>query len=156
MTHSPTPAERLAIRTGNAALLRSASPTSHIVETVVFALGAAGLLMDPETAEELRQLRAAAGDGATRTVDEDPIAYALTELAAEVNGQTCEACGEGLDDENISDFCSARCESVGRLRRVLARQRDAQPLGDREDRFVSPLHRDYRTPHDLPAPEVAP
>jgi hypothetical protein len=68
------------------------------------------------------ELEAAAGDGATRTVDEDPIAYALTEQA-DVTAHECLACGEGLDEENISDFCSDRCESVGRLRGLLARQR---------------------------------
>lgn len=55
---SPTPAERAAIKTGYAALLASKSPTSYIVEQVVYALGAVQLLMDPETAEELRKLRA--------------------------------------------------------------------------------------------------
>jgi hypothetical protein len=132
MTHSPTSAERLAIRTGNAALLNSASPTSHIVEQVVFALGAAGLLMDPETAEELRRLRAVAGDGATRTVDEDPITLTLTPAA-----------------EELLTRDARRDESVEKLRGLLARQRD------REDHFVSPLHRDYRTPHDMPRPAGA-
>jgi hypothetical protein len=61
----------LALKTGNAALLASPDASCDIVATVVFALGAAGLLMDPETAEELRTLRAA------RPADEDPIAYAL-------------------------------------------------------------------------------
>jgi hypothetical protein len=146
MTHSPTPAERLAIRTGYAALLNSSSPTSSIVEQVVFALGSAGLLMDPETVEELRRLRATVGDGSTRTVDEDPIAYTLTEQAAEVVAPD-----------------PRRAESVAKLRGLLARQ-----SASLEDPHDSPLHREYRTPHDLPplgavealaervSPEVAP
>lgn len=55
---SPTPAERTAIKTAYAALRNSKSPTSYIVEQAVYALGAAQQLMDPETAEELRKLRA--------------------------------------------------------------------------------------------------
>ncbi len=56
MTHSPTPAERMALRVGHAALAMSANPCSDIVSQVVVALGSAQLLMDPETAAELGQL----------------------------------------------------------------------------------------------------
>ncbi len=47
MSVSPTPAELTAIRTGYAALAASNSPTSNVVETIVFALGAAKLLTEP-------------------------------------------------------------------------------------------------------------
>ncbi|MEU0397976.1 hypothetical protein ABZ208_35525 [Streptomyces sp. NPDC006208] len=47
MTHrSPSPAEVRAIRAGNAALLNSRDASVDIVATIVFALGAAGLLAD--------------------------------------------------------------------------------------------------------------
>ena len=137
MTNSPTPAERLALKTANAAL-ESPDASYDLVSTIVFALGSAQLLQSPETAAELVELRervaeleaaaygdakvrlvgpveqiqhlhgcvaaqmsrantldrlcrekwarvteleAAAGDGHTRTCDEDPIAFALTEQA---------------------------------------------------------------------------
>jgi hypothetical protein len=51
MTASPSPSERLAIRTANAALLDSPNASCDIVATIVFALGAAGLLRDDEPAE---------------------------------------------------------------------------------------------------------
>jgi hypothetical protein len=47
---SPTPVERTAIRTGYAALHSASSPNSEVVEQIVFALGAAGLLLSPESA----------------------------------------------------------------------------------------------------------
>lgn len=50
-------------------------------------LGEARLRAENETRtvmRELTRLRARLGDGATRTVDEDPIAYALTEKAEEI------------------------------------------------------------------------
>lgn len=58
MTHSPTPAELLAIKTGNAALLNSPDAACDIVSTIVFALGWACLLRSPETADEVKRLRA--------------------------------------------------------------------------------------------------
>jgi hypothetical protein len=45
------------MKTAWAALNSSASPDSEVVETVVFGLGSAGLLMDPETAVELARLK---------------------------------------------------------------------------------------------------
>lgn len=62
MMTSPTTAERLAMKTAWAALNSSPSPTSEVVETIVFGLGSAGLLMDPETAAELPQEYAAEAD----------------------------------------------------------------------------------------------
>jgi hypothetical protein len=54
---SPTPVERTAIRTAYAALHSADSPNSEVVEQIVFALGAAGLLLSPESAAELERLR---------------------------------------------------------------------------------------------------
>jgi hypothetical protein len=56
MTSSPTPAERLAIKTANAAVLNSPDSMCDIVATVVFALGSAQLLQSPEHAAEVAQL----------------------------------------------------------------------------------------------------
>lgn len=77
MTHSPTSVELTAVKTGYAALLASRSPNSNVVETIVYGLGAAGLLMDPEIAEELRTLRAKVAE----TAEQQPMAYALTPKA---------------------------------------------------------------------------
>ena len=49
MTSSPSPSELLAIRTANAALLNSPDASVDMVATIVFALGAAGLLASEET-----------------------------------------------------------------------------------------------------------
>lgn len=57
MTDSPTAAERAAIREGYSALIRAKSPTSHIVETVTFALSETGQLVAPGGAFELDRLR---------------------------------------------------------------------------------------------------
>ncbi|WP_228975026.1 hypothetical protein [Streptomyces sp. DH12] len=80
-----------------------------------------------------------AGDGRTRTVDEDPIAYVLTDEATALGA----------------------AEASERLRALLAPATGPLPaevlaerLPSREDGFRSPLHTDYRLPHDLP--EVTP
>ncbi|MEU9000482.1 hypothetical protein [Streptomyces sp. NPDC048551] len=49
----------------------------------------------------------------------------------------CFTCGEGLDDENITDFCSDRCQA-------------AQGTAPVEDPHDSPLHHTYRIPRELP------
>jgi hypothetical protein len=49
--------------------------------------------------------------------------------------------------------CSCRCGAAPLSQlahEVLEERSTPQQVGDREDRFVSPLHTDYRTPHDLP------
>ncbi|MFE5630639.1 hypothetical protein [Streptomyces sp. NPDC056543] len=56
-TNSPTPTEKLALKTANAALLASSDAYCDMVATVVFALGSAQLLQSPETAAELSMLR---------------------------------------------------------------------------------------------------
>lgn len=52
MTHSPTPAEMRAIRLGNEAVRNSPDALVDIVATVVFALGAAGLLAEGASRED--------------------------------------------------------------------------------------------------------
>ena len=69
MTHSPTPTERLALKTANAALLESNDGFCDLVATVVFALSSAQLLQSPETAAETERLRAEA-EAAIRWIDE--------------------------------------------------------------------------------------
>lgn len=56
MSASPTPAERVALRVAEAAAQTPASAYG-LPSTIVFALGSAGLLMDPETAVELDEYR---------------------------------------------------------------------------------------------------
>lgn len=71
------------------------------------------------------------------------VAAFLAEEPAPVADARCLGCGQGLDEENIGDFCSDRCESVARLRELLGHQRQA------EDTYRSDLHHDYRVPRDL-------
>ena len=158
MTHSPTPAELLAIKTGNAALLNSPDSSVDIVSTIVFALGSAGLLMDPEKAKRFAELEAAAGDGHTRTV-EDRIAYALTEKAEALRpccaGPRCTCTPFTPVDDVTAEALHAssgavievpqdarRAKSVVKLRGLLA--------GQREDAHDSPLHHTYAVGRDLP------
>lgn len=58
MNTSPTSTELTALRVANTAVRNSSSPNSHIIDTAIFALGAAQLLQSPETAAELDALRA--------------------------------------------------------------------------------------------------
>lgn len=99
------------------------------------ALDAACLLNAPEVAAELAELRArfAASD---HPVDEDPIAYRLTDAA------------EALpSSEPITPREEDVRPQVRRLRALLAGQRAAV-----EDPHDSPLHHAYRAGRDLPAP----
>jgi two-component system nitrate/nitrite response regulator NarL len=57
------PTVRTAIRTAHAALRNSANPSAYLVEQVIGALASAQLLMSPEVAAELEQLRTAAAPG---------------------------------------------------------------------------------------------
>ena len=113
---------------------------------IAYALDSAGLLNSPEIAAELEQLRklparvaeleAAAGDGSTRTVDEDPIAFALTPQAEALHASS----GRVVEvPEDVSP-------QVRTLRGILARHR--------EDVNDSPLHHTYAKGRDLP--EVRP
>jgi DNA repair exonuclease SbcCD ATPase subunit len=161
-----------------ASVVHAAMQSRQTAAGIAAALEAECLLQSPETAAEQRETAAALRDtlGALleTQVERDVLAARVAELEAErhstnealskaaeqlranrdriAESNACLACGEGLDDENISDFCSDRCERSGAPAtpplpaEVLA---ERYP-GSREDRFVSPLHTDYRTPHDLP------
>jgi len=83
----------------------------------------------------LREYQAAAGDGATRSVDEDPIAYSLTVEALHASSGA------------VIETPSRREQSTAKLRDLLARQQQAAAVEEPHD---SPLHHDYRTPRDLP------
>jgi hypothetical protein len=54
----PTDVERAAIKEGYRAVIRAKSPTSHLVELVVFGLSEAGMLQSPESAAEMERLSA--------------------------------------------------------------------------------------------------
>lgn len=84
------------------------------------------------------ELEAAAGDGSTRTADEDPIRYSLTPEALHASS------GAVIETPTRPEDVS---EQVSQLRGLLARQRAAV-----EEPRVDPigLHHDYRIPHDLP------
>lgn len=104
-----------------AGVINAALTQNRTAAGIALALDAAGLLMTPETAAELALLRAkfAVSD---HSVDEDPIAFALTEKAE--------------DDVR---------PQVRRLRALLAGQRAAG-----EDPHDSPLHHTHRLGRDLP------
>jgi hypothetical protein len=98
------------------------------------------------------------GSQSTRLVEENERLRArVAELEAErtrpapmLAVTACLSCGEGLDDENITDFCSDRCAarrdaSVAKLQTLLAGQRAAL-----EDPHDSPLHHTYAKGRDLP------
>ena len=112
---------------------------------LALALDAACLLNSPEFAAEMESLRkrvaeleAAAGDGSTRTVDEDPIAFALTPQAEALHASS----GRVVEvPEDVSP-------QVRTLRGILARQR--------EDVNDSPLRHTYAKGRDLPEPGVRP
>ena len=94
----------------------------------------------PSQVEQLQarvaELEAAAGDGHTRTVDEDRIAYALTEKAEALHASS------GAVVETPGDVTP----QVRKLRALLA--------GQREDAHDSELHRPYALGRDLPEPGV--
>ncbi|MGW0537847.1 hypothetical protein [Streptomyces sp. NPDC003032] len=77
-----------------AGVILAAIQQGRVPAGIATALDSAGLLMSPDTAAELRWLRAQVDDltaehATTRPADEDPIAYALTSKAVEsANGPT--------------------------------------------------------------------
>ena len=179
MTHSPTPTERLALKTANAALLESNDGFCDLVATVVFALGSAQLLQSPETAAELARLRArvaeleterhttneALSDAAeTLRADRDRIA----ELCRQVEAERPEAaqthrCGIPLTRRLECGHCPHEvCEDCDRCPhtcRCGTPAEDVSPqvqklrdilAGQREDTYRSPLHHDYAVPRDFP------
>ncbi|MDQ0943320.1 hypothetical protein [Streptomyces sp. V1I1] len=163
MTNSPTPAERLALKTAHAAL-ESRDASYDLVSTVVFALGSAGLLMDPETAEELRRLRGLpARVAALETLRDAVLAlhpkyedsqhcrrdgelWPCSTVTA-VGGPAVQAVlVEALHASSGAVIDTSRAEDVRpqvqKLRELIGRQS--------EDRHESPLHHDYRLPRDFP------
>lgn len=111
--------------------------------SIAYALDSAGLLNSPEHAAEVEQLRArvaeleaAAGDGSTRTVDEDPIAYSLTVEALHASSGA------------VIETPSRREQSSAKLRDLPARQQAAVEAAHETPPRPRP------TPHDLP--EVTP
>ena len=144
-----------------------------------YALDSACLLNSPELADELValraevvKLRALVGDGSTRTVDEDRIAYELTPEALHTSsGAAVETTTEPLVEPNGCALCGIpkphgiqygsggghsfvqptqeqikermrRRRSVAQLRGLLARQT--------EDPHDSELHHTYAVPRDFP------
>jgi septal ring factor EnvC (AmiA/AmiB activator) len=111
------------------------------------------------------ELEAAAGDGSTRTVDEDPIAYSLTEQVADQDqeagqdGPPCQRCGAPAVSHvawasghlyvapSTPSAVEALHASSGAVIEIPARQRVA--VEEPHDDPVG-LHHDYRVPHDLP------
>jgi hypothetical protein len=93
MTDSPSPAERAAIREGYSALIRAKSPTSHIVETVTFALSESGQLVAPGGAFELDRLR--------KLMNAQPAALTEDQIDALVD-----AGDRVVNDANHQDLCA--------------------------------------------------
>lgn len=83
------------------------------------------------------ELESVAGDGSTRTADEDPIRYALTPAVEALHASS----------GAVIESPSRREQSSAKLRGLLARQQAA--VEEPHDDPVG-LHHDYRTPRDLP------
>ena len=105
-----------------AGVILAALTQNRTAAGIALALDSAGMLMTPETAAELADLRARFSVS-DHPVDEDPIAYALTDKAE-------------ADDVT---------PQVRRLRGLLAGQRAAV-----EDSHDGPLAHSYRVGRDLP------
>jgi hypothetical protein len=135
-------------------------------DTDAFAIGLGAVL----AVWEVMRAAVGAGDGSTRTVDEDPIRYSLTEQATAAPGHIgrgqaarfCVACtriaDEHLQDmtrrpvvicpgDNVAPDVEALHAASGAVIEVPARPRAA--VEDPHDDPVG-LHHDYRIPHDLP------
>lgn len=152
---------------------------------LAFALDSACLLNSPETARELEELRkrvaeleAAAGNGSTRTVDEDPIAYVLTPEALHASsGAVIETTTEPLVEVNGCGWCGIPKDRHGRqwalpagwhawnrptqeqIKERMRRRRSVAELKGLlarqvEDPHDSDLHHTYAVGRDLP--EVRP
>jgi hypothetical protein len=85
------------------------------------------------------ELEAAAGDGATRTVDEDPIAYALTDKAP-LPADLTHMCGIPL----------TRRLDCGHCPHEVCQDCDRCPCSCCCSARAAGLHHDYRLPHDMP------
>jgi hypothetical protein len=93
------------------------------------------------------ELEAAAGDGGTRTVDEDPIAYSLTpEALHAASGAVIEVPAQPGREESLPPQLRKALEVMAKRGPVV------ELTAPREEPHDDPvgLHHDYRTPHDLP------
>lgn len=109
---------------GAAGVINAALAQCRTAAGIALALESAGLLMTPETAAELKQLRARVAE-----------LEAVTPAAI----QTCRVCGAGYSYGNPCSTCLFRAEMAAELQ--------ARGLEDPHD---SPLHHAYKTPRDLP------
>ncbi|MEV5443521.1 hypothetical protein AB0N23_13430 [Streptomyces sp. NPDC052644] len=66
--------------------------------------------------------------------------------------QDCPVCGAGYE---YGQPCS-QCEFRKQMAAEVLAERSTPWVGAREDRYESPLHSDYATPHDLPARLMCP
>lgn len=107
-----------------AGVINAALAQCRTAAGIALALESAGLLMTPETAAELKQLRARVAE-----------LEAVTPAAI----QTCRVCGAGYSYGNPCSTCLFRAEMAAELQ--------ARGLEDPHD---SPLHHSYKTPRDLP------
>jgi len=177
MTESPTPAERAAIREGYSSLIRAKSPTSHIVETVIFALSEVGSLVTPGGAFELERLRLLM-KAQPAALTEEQIEALVDAGDRVVNDATHEdmcAC-DGWPTEcryfrdgqwdmgglavaipaivGLWEVMRAAAVPVGELPEALHASSGAvietRPVAAREELNDSPLHHAYRIPRDLP------
>ena len=175
MTHSPTPAELLAIRTGNAALLNSPDSACDIVSTIVFALGSAQLLQSPETAKELTarrtedvtlrgELSPAYGPrrvpmelGSSLVPAVQWLLARVAELearAAVIEDAAPTVVAKAMAAHGIAPQILADPAMRGKCGRALSTGQPC-PVHDRaEDPHDSELHRPYALGRDLPEPGV--
>lgn len=98
MTHpTPTPAERAAMRVAAAVPVTSRNPGYSLTDQIVFALGSAGLLIDPDTALELQRLRALHGS--------DQVAHCAR--CGCTDDRACEGGCYWVPNALMQDLCSA-------------------------------------------------
>lgn len=112
-----------------AGVINAALTQNRTAAGIALALDSAGMLMTPETAAELASLRAqfAVSD---HSVDEGPIAYAVTDKATE-------------DAERVRRSVDEQFPVVAAF---LAKERTAA-----EDPHDSPLHQTHRISRELPS-----
>lgn len=173
MSHSPTPTELLALRTANAALLKSPDASYDIVATVVFALGSAQLLQPPETATEVelqsRELSAALAENERLRAELAKYVGHEPTIAEEM--AYLRRCLDAVHDLcNAAEMQATRWEQplpvpewVALVRNAADGVTDAAPAlppaavpRQQEDPHTSLLHHDYAEPRDLPAPTDLP
>ena len=100
-----------------------------IPTSIAYALDSAGLLNSPEIAAELEHLRKRVAEAAT-----EPVC-----AGAAIDHDETGICNH----PEVGEFPEALIASSGAVI-------ETRPIPPREDAYRSPLHHDYRTPHDLP------